>query len=102
MGNMADIRINWPPVKQKVANPSHMMRDLMEWGEGQQIMAIKVGSMHRIMDHVCGWEESKDQCSINLGSPKRKDPSKVSIMFILFPRIHLCAITMLHYWRAHN
>ena len=58
MGNMVDICIIWPPMKQKVVNHSHTMRDLMEWGEGQQILAIKVGSTCIVMEHVCGWEES--------------------------------------------
>ena len=35
MGNMVEVRIIWPPVKQKVANQLHMVRDLMEWGEWQ-------------------------------------------------------------------
>ena len=102
MGNMADVHIIWPPVKQKVVNHLHTMRDLMEWGEGQQIMVVKVGSTCKVMEHVCGGEESEGRCSINLGSLESKDLSKVSILFLVFPRISLCAITMPCYWRARN
>ena len=57
MGNMADICINWYSVKQKVENISHNMRDLMKWGEGKQIMVIKVESTSRVKQHFCRWED---------------------------------------------
>ena len=89
MGNMVEVYIIWPPRKKKVVNHSHMMRDLMEWGEEKQIMASKARSMHRVMENVCGHEDLEDQCSLNSGFVERKDPSKVSILFLLFPEICL-------------
>ena len=57
MGNMKDLHINWCSEQQKVANHSHKMRDLMKWGEGQQIIVIKAGSTSRVKEHFCRRED---------------------------------------------
>ena len=94
MGNFDNIYINWYLVKKKVVNLLHSMRDLMKWGEGQQIMVIKVGGMSRVKETYRRWEDHR---SINSVTPDCKDPSKVMILILSFPRNSLCALTMPRY-----
>ena len=98
MVNMVDVRIIWPPVKPKVANQPHTVRDLMEWGEWQRIMV----SMLRVKGNVCGWENMEEQSSINSSLEESKVPNKALFLFLLLPSLHLCAFTMSCLWRAQN
>ena len=56
MGNMAVVHIIWPLVKLKAVNQSHMVRDLLEWGEWKRIMA----STRRVKGVVCGQEDLEE------------------------------------------
>ena len=88
--NLVEAYILWHPANPKVANQSLKVRDLLECGERQRIMA----STWIIKGDGCNREISAMDVPIYMDSEESKALFKALVILLLMPTSRLCFFIM--------